>query len=123
MKTVGDRIKNLRKELGISQTDFANRIGVSKQTLYKYENGIITNIPSDKIEAIATKFNISPARLMGWDSAEDTNATTTTEITLHLTPLSEEESEIMAMYRALNKRGRDVLRIQLQMMNKESIYI
>lgn len=70
MPTVGDRIKALRKKLGISQVDFADKIGVSKQTLYKYENNIITNIPSDKIEAIAVNFKISPSLLMGWDEEQ-----------------------------------------------------
>ena len=70
MPTVGDRIKALRKKLGISQVDFADKIGVSKQTLYKYENNIITNIPSDKIEAIAVNFKISPSSLMGWDEEQ-----------------------------------------------------
>lgn len=65
--TVGERIKDLRERLNISQVDFANKINVSKQTLYKYENNIITNIPSDKIEAVAKIGNISPAYLMGWD--------------------------------------------------------
>jgi len=66
--TVGDRIKEIRNKLGLSQVDFADRIGVSKQTLYKYENNVITNIPSDKIEAVSKVGNVSPAYLMGWDS-------------------------------------------------------
>lgn len=33
---------------------------------YKYENNIISNIPSDKVEAIAEVLKISPAYLMGW---------------------------------------------------------
>ena len=66
--TVGERIKNLREKLGMSQVDFADKINVSKQTLYKYENNIITNIPSDKIEAVAAIGNVSPAHLMGWDT-------------------------------------------------------
>ena len=32
----------------MSQVEFADKINVSKQTLYKYEDDIITNIPSDK---------------------------------------------------------------------------
>ena len=48
--TVGERIKTLRERAGISQIDFATKINISKQNLYKYENNIITNIPSDKIE-------------------------------------------------------------------------
>lgn len=65
--TIGERIKSIRKSLHISQVDFADKINVSKQTLYKYENGIVTNIPSDKIEAIASIGNTSPAYLMGWE--------------------------------------------------------
>lgn len=68
--TVGERIKELRIQLGLSQVEFADKINVSKQTLYKYENNIITNIPSDKIEAAAQLGNISPSYLMGWDSID-----------------------------------------------------
>lgn len=64
---IGDRIKKLRSDTGLSQVEFAQKIGVSKQTLYKYENGIVTNIPSDKIEAIAHLCGVSPAYIMGWD--------------------------------------------------------
>lgn len=66
--TVGERIKELRLKLGVSQVDFADKINVSKQTLYKYENDIITNIPSDKIEKIADVCGVSPAHIMGWDN-------------------------------------------------------
>ena len=38
--TVGERLIELREKLGISQVDFATKINVSKQTLYKYENNI-----------------------------------------------------------------------------------
>ena len=65
--TVGERIKELRTQLGLSQVEFAEKINVSKQTLYKYENNIITNIPSDKIEAAAKVGQVSPSYLMGWD--------------------------------------------------------
>lgn len=66
--TIGDRIKNRREEKGIRQIDLATKINVSKQTLHKYENNIITNIPSDKIESIAEILNCSPAYLMGWEN-------------------------------------------------------
>ena len=68
--TKGDRIKKLRKSMGFSQVEFAERIGVSKQTLYKYENDIVTNIPSDKIELIAIECHSSPAYIMGWNGVQ-----------------------------------------------------
>ena len=65
----GDKIKNLRIQNKMTLEEVGNRIGVSKQTLYKYENNIITNIPSDKIEGLAKIFNVSPALIMGWNDA------------------------------------------------------
>lgn len=69
--TVGERIKQIRNKVGMSQVDFADKINVSKQTLYKYENNIITNIPSDKIEAAAQLGNVTPSYLMGWEALDD----------------------------------------------------
>lgn len=64
--TVGERIRKQRELLGISQTELAEKIKVSKQTLYKYEKNIITNIPSDKIEEISKILDVSEVYLMGW---------------------------------------------------------
>lgn len=68
--TVGERIKEVREKICMSQVDFADKINVSKQTLYKYENNLITNIPSDKIEAAAKLGGVSPAYLMGWEEID-----------------------------------------------------
>ena len=56
--------------MGYSQTELAEKIGVSKQTLYKYENNIVTNIPSTKIELLAEKLEVSEMFLMGWQDQE-----------------------------------------------------
>lgn len=68
--TKGQRIKIKREQMGINQTDLAQKIGVSKQTLYKYENDIITNIPSDAIEKMSVVLECTPAYLMGWEEKE-----------------------------------------------------
>lgn len=64
--TKGFRIRQLRESLNLPQIDVANAIGVSKQTLYKYEHDIVSNIPSDKIEELAHVLNTTPEYLMGW---------------------------------------------------------
>lgn len=72
--TKGQRIKQKREELNISQTDLANQVGVSKQTLYKYENDIVTNIPSDVIERLSFRLQCDPSYIMGWDLPKEVDA-------------------------------------------------
>lgn len=62
----GERLKELRIKANRTQTDFAADCGISKQLLYKYENSIITNIPTDRIELFARELGTTPAYLMGW---------------------------------------------------------
>ena len=71
--TRGQRIKAKREELNIPQTDFAKRVNISKQTLYKYENDIVTNIPYDKVVEMANALGVTPAYIFGWEgpSAEE----------------------------------------------------
>lgn len=66
----GERIKYLREAECMTQTELAEKIGSTKQNVYKYENGIIANIPSDKIERIARSFGVSPGAIMGWESED-----------------------------------------------------
>lgn len=68
--TKGERIIKLREKRGLSQVELADSIGVSKQTMYKYENDIITNIPSDKIELMAQSLRSTPSYIMGWEDEE-----------------------------------------------------
>lgn len=70
--TVGERIKKIRENLNISQTDLAKGVNISKQTLYKYETNVVTNIPSNVIEKIANILAVSPAVLMGWETNNTT---------------------------------------------------
>ena len=65
--TIGDRIRATRLARGIAQIDLANSTHISKQTLYKYENNVVTNIPSDKIELLSKYLDVTPAYLMGWE--------------------------------------------------------
>ncbi len=65
--TIGEKIKLLRENAKLSQGKLAEIANTTKQNIYKYEKGIITNIPSDRIELIANALNTTPAYLMGWN--------------------------------------------------------
>lgn len=105
--TIGERIKNRRTSLGISQVSLADKVSISKQSLYKYENGIITNIPSDKISQIADALDTTPSYLMGWDK-EDDDATISDRL---LTRYRELDDLDQAMVRRLLKCDEDFNRI------------
>lgn len=70
--SVGDRIKQRRIQLGIDADELAHRIGKSRATVYRYENGDIENMPTTILEPLAKILNTTPAYLMGWDE-EDPN--------------------------------------------------
>ena len=65
--SIGTRIKDRRKQLGLTQDELADKVKTTKQAIYKYEKGIVTNLPSDKIEKLAAALDCSPGYLMGWD--------------------------------------------------------
>ena len=99
--TKGMRIKSLREAARLTQTALAEKIGVSKQTLYKYENDIITNIPSDKIELIARYTRSSPEYIMGWDDDKSDQAVPdpqSKELQTLLASMSGEEKEELLNY-------------------------
>ena len=65
--SIGNKLKSLREHKKLTLDEVAKKIGTSRQTLFKYENGIVTNIPSNKIEELAGIYGVSPAYLMGWE--------------------------------------------------------
>lgn len=65
--TIGEKIKHLRKQQGITQEELATAASTTKQTIHKYETGIISNIPASKIKAMSDKLHTTPAYLMGWE--------------------------------------------------------
>ena len=65
-----DNLKAARLRAGMTLDDIAQKVGVSRQTIQRYESGVIQNIPSDNIEKMAKALNVSPGVLMGWESSE-----------------------------------------------------
>ncbi len=65
-----DNLITLRKLHNISQEELAERVGISRQTLSKYETG--ESIPDiEKTKAIADVFGVSLDDLVNYDPAEN----------------------------------------------------
>lgn len=63
---VNENIRKMRLEHGLTLEELGKKLNTSKQTIARYENGTITNIPYDRLEMMAKIFNCSPGDLMGW---------------------------------------------------------
>ena len=66
MSLSGDRIRELRIQHDMTLDDVAKYLGINRQAVYKYEQGIVTNIPLDKIEKMAVLFDTTPDYIAGW---------------------------------------------------------
>ncbi|WP_418559375.1 helix-turn-helix domain-containing protein [Megasphaera massiliensis] len=66
-----DNIKAARKKLDLTLDEVAKVVGVSKQTIQRYESGVIGNIPSDRLERLAIALKTTPGALMGWENITD----------------------------------------------------
>ena len=65
--SVGLRIKLAREQKNMTLEDVARLCETTKQTIYKYENEIVTNIPYEKIVLLSKALDVSPSYLFGWE--------------------------------------------------------
>lgn len=63
---LANRLRAKRLERGLSLQEVADKVGISKVTLQRYETLDIVNIPSNNIEKLAEIYLTTPGYLMGW---------------------------------------------------------
>ena len=84
MATLAERIKELRKNANLTQSEFGALFGVAKSTVCLYETG--RNTPNDDIKiAIANHFQVSMDYLMGKTEQPGFDSTTPTVMQTKLT--------------------------------------
>lgn len=65
------RIKQCRTQKQLTQEELADKLGLKKSAIAKYENGRVENIKRTTIEEMANIFGCKPSYLMGWDTVSD----------------------------------------------------
>lgn len=65
---IGEVIKTRRKEVGMSADDLAKKIGVSRSTVFRYENGDIEKVPANVMNSISKTLGLSMVDLYDWDN-------------------------------------------------------
>lgn len=61
--TQGDRVKDVRKTLKLTLEEFGKKVGVTKQTVSRIENGI-NNLTDQMVKSICREFNVNYDWLM-----------------------------------------------------------
>lgn len=72
--SIGDRIKQRRKELGLSADQVAEKLNVDRTTIFRYERGFINKVPADVLAELAKVLATSPLYLMGLSDESDSPA-------------------------------------------------
>lgn len=98
---IHENIKKYRKLNKLTLEQLAKSVGVSKQTIARYETGEIKNIPYDKIIAIAEKFRITPGELMGFEDVEESI------IIDH--NLAATDIELIEIFNSLSDKNKDII--------------
>ena len=68
---IKDILKNRRTELGLTQLDVANAVGVSEATVSRWESGDIANMKRSRIASLASVLKMSPSIIMGWNEEHE----------------------------------------------------
>lgn len=71
---IGERIKKLRKEKGLSVDYIAEKLGKNRATVYRYESSEIENLPYPILVPLADILGTTPMYLMGCE-VEDIKVT------------------------------------------------
>ena len=110
---IGDKIRFARESAGLTQEELGKKCNTTKQTIYKYETGVVTNIPLDRLEQIAKALNVSTVAILGWDKKE----------TLGQQSLTEGEETVLFLFRQIpddqKKIFLDMIRVFADSLKKD----
>lgn len=100
---IGENIKALRKTHDLTQPEFAKIVGISRNSLSRYENGT-SSISTELIDRICQKFNVSYIDIVGEEKmltpVEDY------QLTLKIEVIKERGANILTqLYRFQDEQG------------------
>lgn len=74
-KVMGQRIHDKREEYHMSVEELADKLGVTRQSVYRWENGSVKNIDRDYIAKMSAMFHCDPEWLMHMEDSPRVTAT------------------------------------------------
>lgn len=67
MEELGNKIKMLREQQGMTLEELGSKVGVGKSTIRKWEVGMIANMRRDNLQKLANALGVNPNYLMGYN--------------------------------------------------------
>lgn len=95
---VGNYIKSLRKDKGLTQEELGNMIGVKKAAVQKWESGMVQNLKRNTIKQLSEIFEVSPASFIDDDDPIESNATILPQEKIRMIPVYESVSAGFGAY-------------------------
>ena len=118
MNTIGKIIKTARLNMGLTQEELANKVGVQKSAIAKWENGRVSEIKRSNLKALADTLGLDPNVLLGEDDECFTGSSKTLTLVppaksasapQHAPDLPPDEQRLLDIYRDLSDDGKAVL--------------
>lgn len=94
MEKIAENLKARREDLGLTLDEVAALVGVNNSTVSRWERGDIQNMKRQYILNYARALRISPAVIMGWDTASSSG-------------LTENEKKVLQALRSIDPETRD----------------
>ena len=104
-----ERLREARTAKGLNQTELSLRIGLSKNAVSNYENGV-SNPNVDVLYRLFQELDV------------DANYLFQDDIPIQKMSLTTEERDIMVNYRDLNERGQNMLKEYIRLLSEDKKY-
>lgn len=94
LSSIAFRLKSRREELRLSLEALANKTGLSRSTLQRYETGSIANIPLDKLEILSKGLDLSVTEFLGLNDNVYDDSPIIRTVARNMKQLSEEDQKL-----------------------------
>ena len=112
---VGDLIKKARLEKGLTQEELAEKVGVKKSAVAKWENGRVSEIKRSNLKNLADALGLNPTQLLG-DIVRDPVGVADELADIYLDP---ELRSMIADYKKLSIDKQEQARAYIQFLSKQ----
>lgn len=112
--TQGERVKEIRKALGLTLDKFGEKVGVKKQTVSRIENGV-NNVTDQMVLSICREFNVNYDYLINGEGEmfDDLPQTVLDELCAQY-DLDDLDRTLVEMYIEMPEQVRDYLKQEIR---------